>query len=138
MILPPGDVGYTGTFPDCKFVKPKKCRRPLIGTFPNCFKTPCPPGYFGAYPKCKRPAGQPICPFDSIGAFPNCKIEKSPGESTSQMIVPPSLQSSSSSSPRPPTTQHPLTAFNKMGKSYKSFDLEDLQCFMLYAFPASQ
>lgn len=89
-------------------MKPKKCRSPEVGTFPNCFKPPCPPRYSGTYPKCRKPAGQPVCPLGWTGAFPNCSVGVATHKCPEGLMCEQTL-------PQPPSTQHSLTAFNKMG-----------------------
>ncbi|KAJ6644199.1 Crustapain [Pseudolycoriella hygida] len=86
--------------------KPKKCRHPLIGSFPNCFRPPCPPQYSGTYPKCIRSAGH-VCPSGSTGTFPNCIVEPQKCGGRCDETLPPASSQSSG-------TKHPLSVSQKI------------------------
>lgn len=65
--------GYSGHYPGCKEVveeKQKLCVPPTVGTFPNCFNPPCPSGFSGTFPDCKKSIQK--CAPPAVGTFPNC------------------------------------------------------------------
>lgn len=49
----------------------QKCPSPTEGIFPNCTTPPCPHGFTGAFPECKK-VKRKKCRRHTVGIFPNC------------------------------------------------------------------